>query len=384
MSVLTATGWAVEVRRDDDCLTELRTEWDDLYGRCATATPFQSGAWLDAWWRTYGTPGRLRVVLVRDGGRLVAAAPLMLRYRWSCAVLTPIGGALSDFTDVLVDDTVAAEATGRLVRALLARRDWQVVDFAETRPGAAAAGPVRVAWPGRHRVQPASLCLELAATPMEDLVRELPAHTRKTVRRRVNQLGRLDLDVRQAGAGEADRAVADLLRLHAAQWQGRAINSAHLSPRFAEHLTRAVRDMLAAGQAELLEYRIAGRLMASNLVVVGPDLAGGYLYGADPELRDMVDITTLLLATTLPLAHKLGCSTMSMLRGAEPYKMRWRPHEARNQRVLLARPGSPRAAGYFAAVRARGGAVRLAKERLPWLRTVRDRVRGLAALRRRA
>src|SRR6476659_5533750 len=105
MSELMDTGfWSVEVRRDDGCLTELGTEWNDLYARCSTATPFQSHAWLESWWHTYGRPGRIRLVLVRHAGRLVAAAPLMLERRWLCPVLTPIGGALADFTDVLVDD----------------------------------------------------------------------------------------------------------------------------------------------------------------------------------------------------------------------------------------------------------------------------------------
>ena len=54
----------------------------------------------------------------------------------------------------------------------------------------------------------------------------------------------------------------------------------------------------------------------------------------------------MLLADTLPLAHRLGCSTMSMLRGAEEHKMRWRPAESQNQRILLARPGSLRGAAY--------------------------------------
>src|SRR6185503_4099327 len=87
--------WTVEVRRDDAALAEIRAEWDDLFGRCATATPFQAHAWLAAWWGQYGRPGRLRLVLVRYAGRLVAAAALRRERRWLCSVLTPVGGALS-------------------------------------------------------------------------------------------------------------------------------------------------------------------------------------------------------------------------------------------------------------------------------------------------
>jgi CelD/BcsL family acetyltransferase involved in cellulose biosynthesis len=372
-------GWSAEVRRDDGSLMALRGEWDDLVRRCTAATPFQSHAWLAAWWRNYGVPGQLRVVLVRHRGRLVGAAALRRERRLSCTVLTPVGGALSDFGDIVLDDAVAGPAARAMAAALLRRRDWQLLDFPETREGAMVSRALLAGWPGRHWQAPASLCLELPATPTEELVRDLPSHSRKTVRRRLNQIARLGIDVRPVAAGEADRAVADLLRLHALQWEGRGGNPEHRRPRFARHLRQAVRAMLASGEAELLEYRLGERLVASNLVVVGPDLAGGYLYGAEPGLRDQVDIATLLVTTTMPVAHRRGCSTMSMLRGAEPYKLRWRPREQTNRRVLLARPGSLRAWAHTTGVRARHRAIRVAKERMPWLRKVRDTARRLAS-----
>lgn len=367
--------WSVEIRRDDGALAGIRAEWNDLFGRCATATPFQTHAWLTSWWRTYGRPGRLRLVLVRLDGRLVAAAALQRRRRWLCSVLTPVGGDLSDFGDVLIDEALAEPAARALADALAQVPGWQVLDLPETRPGSAAGTLLTEAWRGRHHLVPASLCLELPARNLDDLVADLPGHTRKTVRHRVNQIRRLGLDVRAVTADEADRAVGDLLALHARQWQGRRVNPEHVRPEFARHLGSAAREMIRDGQAELFEYRLDGELVASSLAVVGRDLVGGYLYGADPALRDRVDITTLLLSDTLPLAVRRGCATMSMLRGAEPYKLRWRPAESVNRRVLLVRAGSPRAQLYAAGVRTRRAAVLLAKRRLPGLLALRDRLR---------
>jgi CelD/BcsL family acetyltransferase involved in cellulose biosynthesis len=367
--------WMVEVHRGDDALAGLRPEWTDLFRRCRTATPFQAHAWLESWWRAYGRPGRLRVVLVRRSGTLVGAAAFVLVRRGGCAVLVPVGGAFSDFTDVLVDDDCAAEAASELARAIGEMRGWQAVDFPETRPGGVAGTALLAAWGGRKHDLSASLCLELAAVEFEQAVKDLPAHARKTVKRRVNQIAKLPLDVREVEPADAPRTVADLLRLHRAQWQGRGGNPEHQRPAFATHLTSAVPGMIADGQAALLEYRIDGELVAANLVIVGTDLAGGYLYGADPALRDKLDVTTLLISTTMPVAVRGNRPTMSMLRGAEPYKQRWRPVEAVNRRIVLVRPGSPRGLAYAAAVRTRGTAVRWAKERAPWLRAVRDRLR---------
>jgi hypothetical protein len=241
-----------------------------------------------------------------------------------------------------------------------------------------AGTTLRAAWSGPHRETPASLCLELPATEMEDLVKDLPSHSRKTVRRRLNQLRRAEVEVREVAAADVSRAVPDLIRLHARQWQGRGVNQEHLSPRYAAFLARAIGPMIGSGRAALLEYRLGGDLVASSLVLIGRDLVGGYLYGAEPHLRDRVDVTTMLLADTLPMAHRRGCSVMSMLRGAEEHKMRWRPAESQNRRILLVRPGSARGLAYANGVLAFRGAVRVAKVRAPWLREVRDRLRRAA------
>ncbi len=371
----TTLGWTAEIRHADDAFDDLADDWAALVARCATATPFQSYAWLRSWWRAYGKPGSLRLVLVRQDGRLVAAAPLMLRRRAGCAVLAPLGEPFADFTDVLADDEVP-DAVPRLVTALQYEPGWQAVDLPEVRPGSTADARLAPAWPGRRWRTPASLCLELPASEMEDLVRELPAHSRKTVRRRLNQLGRSGLVTSEVSPDDAQRATADLLRLHARQWQGRGGNPAHQTLRFHEFLAEATRDMIADGSAALIEYRLDGRLVASSLVLVGRELAGGYLFGADPELRERVDVTTMLLADVLPLAHRRGCPTMSMLRGAEEHKRRWRPAESAHEGLLLARPGSARGTAYALGVLAARRARRTARDRAPWLRAVRDRVKG--------
>ena len=376
MTTLGIATWSTEVRRSDTALAGLAAEWDDLFTRCATATPFQAYAWLESWWRSYGLPGGLRLVLVRHAGRLVAAAPLMVRRRGGCPVLNPLGGEFSDFTDVLVDDELADQALRRLVAVLLREPGWQAIDFPETRPEALAGTALSAAWPGRKWRTPASLCLELPAMPMEEFVGALPTHSRKTVRRRLNQLRKAQVEVGEVPATDMERGIGELLRLHALQWQDRGVNPEHLTPGFAGHLTRAVGGMVESGQAALLEYRLDGRLMASSLVLIGRDLVGGYLYGADPALRERVDVTTMLLADTLPMAARHGRATMSMLRGAEEHKLRWRPRESQNQRILLARPGTVRGSAYAKAVLIFRSAVTVAKQRAPWLRTVRDRVRG--------
>ncbi|NDZ74832.1 glycosyl transferase family 1, partial [Streptomyces sp. SID10362] len=130
-------GHTIELVTDQAAFAELAPEWGRLYGRCAAATPFQSHAWLHSWWRSYGSPGRLRVVLAREGGEPVAAAPLML-VRRPVPALVPLGGAISDYGDVLLDDERGPDAVAALAAGLAAASRTALVDLREVRPGAAA------------------------------------------------------------------------------------------------------------------------------------------------------------------------------------------------------------------------------------------------------
>jgi hypothetical protein len=80
-------------------------------------------------------------------------------------------------------------------------------------------------------------------------------------------------------------------------------------------------------------------VVAVNLTLLSGRLAGVYLYGFHPQLRERkVDVATMLLrASTEQLASGGERRILSLLRGDEPYKHRWCPETVVNQRFLLAR-----------------------------------------------
>ncbi|WP_415948032.1 GNAT family N-acetyltransferase [Streptomyces sp. KLOTTS4A1] len=380
MSLLEApvtSGLTVSVCRDPEEFHALADAWDRLHARCGAATPFQTHAWLSSWWQAYGRPGRLRVVLVRCGGELVGAAPLMLAHR-PLPVLLPIGTGISDFADVIVDDTQAATALPALVEGLERAARRHVVDLREVRPGAAAQR-VFEAWRGpRHRTAD-SLCLELPALDMDGLIGRLATSRAQRARAKLRKLDAAGITARTVtGADEVRRAIGTLLALHALQWQGRGVTQEHLSARFAEHLGRAAASMVAGGHAVVTLYDLDGETVAANLSLRSGQLSGGYLYGVDPRVRARkLDAACLLLREDAEGAVRAGCSVISLLRGDEPYKQHWKPDPVANQRLLLAGAGAGAGAllgVYRAQVEGRRRAVR----------TVRAQAPALAAWRRRA
>ncbi|MEU9604765.1 GNAT family N-acetyltransferase [Streptomyces sp. NPDC048057] len=372
-------GLAVTLCRDGRAFARLRPEWDDLQRRCSTATPFQSHAWLDSWWQSYGTRSRLRVVLVRRDGQLVAAAPLMLVHR-PMPLLVALGGGISDYADVLLDDTddsSAGAAVDALEHGLQRAARRAVIDLREVRPGASAER-LYARWTGARHRRADSMCLELPAIPMDELVKRLPKARAQRVRAKLRKIDALEIEGVSVGEQQVPEAVGHLLRLHELQWRGRGVTVEHLRPRFAEHLVRATRRMVRDGDAALTEYRMGGEVVAASVALLSDGLTGGYLYGAHPRLREgKVDVATLLLRHEADFAARTGRRVVSLLRGEEPYKAHWRPEAVANQRLMMA-PRALAPALRFHAARAgwRARASETVASRLPRAREWRARARG--------
>ncbi|KUN83356.1 glycosyl transferase family 1 [Streptomyces bungoensis] len=339
MTAGTCRALSVEVCTDAPAFGRLAGEWERLYRACRAATPFQNHAWLHSWWLSYGTPGALRVVLVRRSGELVAAAPLMRVHR-PLPALVPVGGAISDFCDVLLDEAAADLAVPALADALAGLARTALIDFREVRPGSAVER-VYHCWQGpRHRV-PDSLCLELPAVPMDQLVGRLSSKRAQRVRNRMSKLARIGVRWRSVGPDETGAALGRLIELHRLQWEGRKVTPEHLRPRFLDHLVRSVVPMVRCGEAVVREFLLEDEVVAVDLTLQSRQLAGKYLYGVHPRLRERkVDVTTMLLIAAVEELPPQGTAegpVLSLLRGTEPYKYQWRPRGIVNQRLLLAR-----------------------------------------------
>ncbi|KUN82399.1 GNAT family N-acetyltransferase [Streptomyces griseoruber] len=328
--------YATGLITDERDFAGLAPAWDRLYRRCATATPFQSHAWLHSWWLSYGTPGRLRLLVVRDGAELVAVAPLMA-VRRPVPALVPLGGAISDYADVLVDDGHGERAVTALTEALAAAARTALIDFREVRPGGAVE-QVYERWRGPRRRVGDSMCLELPALPMDELVARLPSAKAQRVRAKLRKLTALGVERHAVRPDEVDAALHRLLDLHRLQWQGRKVTGEHLRPRFCEHLVRSVGPMVRSGNAVVTEFRLDDDVVAVDLTLLSHRLAGGYLYGAHPRLRERkADVAVMLLDACAEHTRDGGRAALSLLRGDEPYKHHWRPEPVVNQRLLLAR-----------------------------------------------
>lgn len=373
VSAATATDlareWTTLVTKDDDALapgSATAAAWDELWHGSHEATVFQHRAWLGAWWAAYGQPGHLRLVLVHHRGAPVAGAALYQAPHDPFRRLRLVGEGVSDYGDVLLADDDRA-AAGRMLAAAIAglRRP---VDLREVAPGAAAEQLAEL-FPRRTAAYPDSVCMQLPAHSWEGALAALPHRTSSRIRskaRKIDQFG-VRAEITPAGAGAA--TVDLLLRLHAEQWRGRGINPEHVSDRYAALLRAAVPELIADGCADLVRFQADGETVACDLVLYWDDTLAEYLSGARSGLRNRIDLAAMFVRDALGAAERRGLKTYTLLRGCEPYKLRWRPEPRTNRRLVLA--GAP------SAVLASTALATAAAGRIAAARTVR-------ALRRRA
>lgn len=115
-------------------LEALRDEWSDLCDRSPRVTPFQRPEWLLPWVRAF-PPGEPWVLAVREEGRLIALAPLLIYPNAGKRTVAFCGGGVSDYCDVVTDPDGEEETVAALLAYLMERRDrWDVADF-EPLPG---------------------------------------------------------------------------------------------------------------------------------------------------------------------------------------------------------------------------------------------------------
>jgi CelD/BcsL family acetyltransferase involved in cellulose biosynthesis len=135
------------------------TAWEELLGRCAESSIFQTYAWNSCWWSAKQSRGRTLVLLAaRDGERLVGLAPLYHEERaFRAGRLQFVGHGNSDYLDFLVAEAggevgaVGGKVAAALVEAALSIPErWQTFHAADL-PEWSALRRALEATPGRLR-----------------------------------------------------------------------------------------------------------------------------------------------------------------------------------------------------------------------------------------
>ena len=367
----------VAVLEEDHHFEALKEEWEDLYQNSPLATPFQSWAWLYSWWEFYGEDYELRLVTVRDGDLLVGLMPLVLEVQWGYfGRLLFVGIGPSDHLDILAREGWEAGVIEAGINALRQMDSWHVADLQELRPEAAAWGIFR-GWPRSRANTWQSGCPVIDVKPWDEILESLSKNLRSTVRRAIRQAQKDGVVRKLASLEDAERAARHCVVLHREMWRGRDIAPEHLTKRFESHVVAAATRMTACGSGGISEFWRDGEVIASHLLVFGHGFVGEHVLGARQVAIRRYQVSSLNVWDAVHVALGKDRARVSLLRGEEPYKLRWASEVVSNHRVVLSRyPTFARL--YLAYLSLRSDAKRYANsESTPrWIKNAVNRLRG--------
>jgi CelD/BcsL family acetyltransferase involved in cellulose biosynthesis len=318
----------VEVIEDLAAAEAIAPAWDELAVGCSL--PLCAPGWMLAWWRHLAPPeSSLRILAVREGAELLAVAPWFVQTGDTGRVdLRFLGAEYSDRVDILCVHGRELEVARTLRAALrgLSPRP-HLIAFEAVPIGSRWTRRIASGWSGRARFEryrnssyPTPTVTLPPGTPEEWLAAR-SSNFRGQMGRLRRRLEREGGTVRRlTDPKEVERAVSELLELHASRWQDRAPS----------HLTRTgVPAMLEDAAAALGPDRL--RLWAAEVdgspISIQLFLAAGgeikYWNGGWSEEHAALKPSMLTILAALQDAISRGERRLDLGAGTHAYKLRF-------------------------------------------------------------
>ncbi|MGI4732891.1 MAG: GNAT family N-acetyltransferase [Janthinobacterium lividum] len=315
-------------------------EHDALWARDPRATPFQSGAWLNAWWSHLGGGERHDLIVRDDTGAAIASLPMFVWRDGDVRRLVPVGAGHSDYSDALVDPLRSGEAIAGLWRAIAGIEDrWDELLLPDLRPDSPLLASLPDGWISDDA--PSEVCPVLPLAGPDVLGAMSRSRRRKIVhdRNRASALG--NVMTRFAAPDEISEALDALFGLHAARWEALGETGVLADPRVQAFHRAAAPALATAGLLRLAVVRHGDRIVSVLLALADRRSAYSYAIGNDLSIPGQ-SFGTLAFLAVIDRAAQEGAASFDFLRGEEPYKYAWGAQATRTVRRTARRLGAPR------------------------------------------
>lgn len=305
---------------DEQGLAELVPDWEELWQRDPTATPFQSPGWLLAWWRVFGSPDPV-VLTARESGKLIGLLPLYLLREGGRRKLLPIGIGLSDYIGVLIDPATPG-CVALLLRAVAELSAWDECWLPDIAPenALATASSCGLA----DRIEAAAPCPVLVLprdrSPLGKIVPRKMLRDLHQARTRAESAGGIRFET--IIGDQLEEAISDFFRLHEKRWRARGETGVCADLKIQSFHRAAARGLQARDLLRLYRLWIGSSVAAVYYGFVAKGRAYAYLGGFDPCLPRLSP-GAQIIAYAIEQGIAEGATSFDFLRGAESYKYAW-------------------------------------------------------------
>jgi CelD/BcsL family acetyltransferase involved in cellulose biosynthesis len=311
-------------------LAGLQDEWSMLCDSDPTATPFVSFQWLSAWCRDWAEGGTPWILLVRDGQRLIGAAPFLLSRRAGLRLIRGMGVGVGNYWDVIAAPHDREAVLAAVAAALVERgRDWDLW-FLDKLPEASAT-PAALQRAGLRLSQHARLPSPRIPLPetFDGYLEGLSKNRRSQIRRNLRSLEQGRLSIREiSDPGELRAALARWQALRVEWWRQREreIDAEHGSERFLAFTQEVVLALVPLGRALVWEVS-EGEALVGVAVNFLDELTFYYwLWGMDPGFQQLKPGHTLI-AHAIRWSIDTNRRYFDFMLGGEGYKYDYAPDD---------------------------------------------------------
>lgn len=304
--------------------------WEDALRRSLDNHIFQTWEWLSTWWRHYGDKRRSFLIVVTEGKKILAAAPLMyttynllgLRIRKMECLTDPA----ADYHTFLLTRNRPEYVRLIIDYAEKEAADWDFIELSEIPQNSETARVLTLLRPKfnfKWRVQ--NRCsYAMLPTKFEDYFQKLSSNLRRNLHRYEKKAKKdYKVDFRICNnKEEIKRDMETLFILHQKEWQSKSQAGAFSDQRFRDfHLD------IAACFAERGWLALNFIMLNEDPATAGYAFAYGgklysYLSGSDSRFSKY-RVGSLRLMYLIRHCIINGLTEYDFMRGDEPYKEQW-------------------------------------------------------------
>jgi CelD/BcsL family acetyltransferase involved in cellulose biosynthesis len=311
------------------------SEWvlhKETWNTLARSHPHTRFEWMVTWWRFYGQDQELFVLCIRDDDDdIVGYAPWYMdnhRLQGKTIRFLGSGKACGDHLSVICDlhqtKCVATAIADYLVEAMDHWRHLELIggdaDDAALRYlgdelGARGTFVNRRAGVACYKV--------LMPGTWADYLQTRSKSTRRKLKRQIEKCDSSDFNVTHCRCGSLiNDHWSDFVSLHQKRRHDLGTDGCFDDTTFGDFLHAATLKLADANMVELAVLKYRGQSVAAELGFTSDTTTYYYQSGMDPDLHDHYP-GMMLLAYTAKHSVDRGANTLDLLRGDEPYKLRW-------------------------------------------------------------
>ncbi len=314
--------------------------WNDL-----ARNPLQRWEWLGSWWDAFQGDNQLCVLKVLGDGVPVAFAPWFLSNRLGTGRTIEFlgsGKACSDHVSLIVSPKNSEHAADAIAKWLAQDEsvsqchwdslEWIGVDSDDAPINQLVDSMKTQGLSVDRREGMGCYVIDLPAT-WDDYVRMRSKSGRREARQAVKNIDEGRIVVRRVQDEAGLDAVWDhFVRLHQLRREEAGTTACFDYPHFESFLRTAASRMLESGMLEFLVAESDGVPVAAQFSMVDENAWYYYQSGMAPDASDLRPGVSLF-CHAIRQTIETGRNRFDMMRGDEPYKMRWRAELKASQEI---------------------------------------------------